>query len=90
MATELAVGLAIAQQVVQQQGNSLLGGQSAAAGSAAPAGFPELMGPEEVARLLGVTEGDVLDIIESGQLKAKKIGSAYRIKKSAVEEFLAD
>jgi excisionase family DNA binding protein len=28
-------------------------------------------------------------IIESGELAAKKIGSSYRIKKSALDEYLA-
>jgi excisionase family DNA binding protein len=92
MATELAVGLAIAQQVVQQQGGQLLNTQPPAPGStaAAPTGLPDLMGPAEVAQILGVSESDVLAVIESGELKAKKIGSAYRIKRSAVDEFLAD
>ncbi len=96
MATELAVGLAIAQQVVQQQGGQLLGNQPPSPGpvagsvSATPGGLPDLLGPAEVAQILGVSEPDVLAVIESGELKAKKIGSAYRIKRSAVDEFLAD
>jgi excisionase family DNA binding protein len=36
-----------------------------------------------------VPEGDVMTIIESGELAAKKIGSSYRIKRSAVDEYLA-
>ena len=28
-------------------------------------------------------------IIESGELKAKKIGASYRIKKTALDEYLA-
>ena len=96
MATELAVGMAIAQQIVQQQGG-VLGGQTAtpAAGgvpSAVPvaSGIPELMSPDQVAKVLGVTESDVLSVIESGELRAKKIGSSYRIKRSALDEYLAD
>jgi excisionase family DNA binding protein len=30
-----------------------------------------------------------MSIIESGELTAKKIGSSYRIKRAAVEEYLA-
>lgn len=91
MATELAVGLAIAQQVVQQQGGIL--GNPPAGG--APAGsavspWPDLLSPGEVAQMLGVSEGDVLETIESGNLKAKRIGSTYRIKRSAVDEYLSD
>ena len=34
-------------------------------------------------------EADVMTIIESGELAAKKIGSSYRIKRSALDEYLA-
>ena len=47
------------------------------------------MTPADVAKVLGVAEGDVLTIIESGELAAKKIGSSYRIKRSALDEYLA-
>ena len=85
-ATELAVGLSIAQQIMQQQGMP-----SAAAASAASAAvtLPDLLGPPDVAKALGVTEADVMAIIESGELQAKKIGTAYRIKRSALDEYLA-
>ena len=46
------------------------------------------MTPADVAKALGVAEGDVLTVIESGELTAKKIGSSYRIKRSALEEYL--
>jgi excisionase family DNA binding protein len=85
MATELAVGLSIAQQIVQQQGG--IGGKPAAA-TDGNAGV-ELMTPADVAKTLGVAEGDVLTVIESGELAAKKIGSAYRIKRSALDEYLS-
>jgi excisionase family DNA binding protein len=84
-ATELAVGLSIAQQIVQQQGLPGVGA-AAAGGAAAP---PELLAPADVAKVLGVPEPDVLAIIESGELSAKKIGSSYRIKRSALDEYLA-
>ncbi len=92
MATELAVGMAIAQQIVQQGGGLFTGqGQRpAAAGSTTATSLPELLTPGQVAEALAVSETDVLAIIESGELKAKKIGSSYRIKRSAVEEFLKD
>lgn len=92
MATELAVGLAIAQQMVQQQGGVLGGAAAPAAAPPAPAGggIPELMEPSQVAEILGVSEGDVINTIEAGDLRAKKIGSVYRIKRSALDEFLAD
>jgi excisionase family DNA binding protein len=39
--------------------------------------------------VLGVPEADVMSIIESGELASKKIGSSYRIKRSALDEYLA-
>lgn len=93
MATEMAVGLAIAQQMMQQQGGSLLGGQATPAAGVPAAGvavLPEILTPEQVAQALGVSEADVMSIIESGELAAKKIGSTYRVKKSALDAYLAD
>ena len=89
MATELAVGLSIAQQIMQQQGGVVTGAPARAATVAGGSGTPELLSPGEVAQALGVSEGDVLSIIESGELSAKKIGSTYRIKRSALDEYLA-
>jgi len=43
---------------------------------------------EEAARYLRVSVDDVLAAIESGDLKAKKVGTQYRISKGAVDEFL--
>jgi len=86
MATELAVGLSIAQQIMQQQGMPTAGATRPAAPAAAAA---ELLSPADVAQALGVQESDVMTIIESGELAAKKIGSSYRIKRSAVDEYLA-
>jgi excisionase family DNA binding protein len=72
-ATELAVGLSLAQQIIQAQGG--------AAG--------DLLSPEDVAKRLGVPERDVLAIMESGELAAKKIGASYRIKRSVLEAYLS-
>ena len=90
MATEMAVGLSIAQQMIQQQGLGVAPAAAApaAAGAAAPAP-PELLAPGDVAKVLGVTEQDVISIIESGELTAKKIGSSFRVKRSALDEYLA-
>lgn len=61
---------------------------AAAAGTPAPSGPPPIMTPSEAASYLQVAEEDVVAAIEAGQLKAKKIGNAYRISKEAVDEFL--
>lgn len=89
MATELAVGMAIAQQMIQQQGGVL--GAGAPGGAAAPAGaagLPEVLTPADAAKVLGVTEADVIAAIDAGDLKGKKIGSAYRVTRGALDEFL--
>ena len=96
MATELAVGLSIAQQIMQQQGlpgaaaAGARGSAAAPAGAAPPGPTPDLLAPADVAQALGVPEADVMTIIESGELAAKKIGSSYRIKRSALDEYLRE
>lgn len=58
---------------------------AAAAGAAA---MPDVMTPSEAASFLKVSEEDVVAAITAGDLKAKKLGNAYRISKTALEEFL--
>jgi excisionase family DNA binding protein len=48
----------------------------------------QLLGPGEVATILGVSEADVLATLEKGDLKGKKIGSSWRVSKTALDEFL--
>ena len=59
----------------------------AANGSSA---MPSVMTPSEAASVLRVSEEDVIAAIQSGDLKARKIGSAYRISKEALEKFLSE
>lgn len=68
----------------QQQG----GQQAAAAGGAASAASPDVMTPAEAAGILRVSEEDVVAAIQAGDLKARKIGSAYRISRDALEQYL--
>jgi excisionase family DNA binding protein len=49
---------------------------------------PELLSPADAAKILGVTEADVLQSLEKGDLKGKKIGSTWRIPKAAIDQFL--
>jgi excisionase family DNA binding protein len=86
VATELAVGLSIAQQIMQQQGMPAAASKAAATTAVV---LPDLLAPADVAQALGVPEADVMSIIESGELTAKKIGSSYRIKRAALDEYLA-
>jgi excisionase family DNA binding protein len=46
------------------------------------------MTPTEAAAYLRVSEEDVIAAINAGDLKAKKIGNAYRISKDALDQFL--
>ena len=96
MAAQFAVGMAMAQQMMQQTGGVLAQGTPPAApgvppviATAAPASaLPELLSPAEAAKLLGVTENDVLASLNEGAIKGKKIGSAWRIPRAALDEFL--
>ena len=56
--------------------------------AAAPAN-PDVLDPPTVARMLGVSEADVMTEIQSGALAAKKIGSSYRVTRAALDAFLA-
>jgi excisionase family DNA binding protein len=72
------------------------GGAAAAAaqpqtpsGGAPSGAAPSVMTPAEAAQYLRVSEEDVVAAITAGDLKAKKIGNAYRISKEALDAFLA-
>ena len=84
-AAEIAMGFAMANQMANQPGG-ILGGGSQPAAPTAP--LPEVLTPADVAKALGVTEADVLATLESGDLKGRKIGSAWRVTKAALDEFL--
>ncbi len=64
------------------------GGAVVGAVSAASAA-PDVMTPAQAASYLQVAESDVMAMIESGDLKAKKLGSVYRISKNVIDDFLA-
>ena len=57
-------------------------------GGAKSAGIPDVMTPSEAASILKVSEEDVIAAINDGTLKAKKLGSAFRISKESLEAFL--
>ncbi len=77
----MGIGNALADSLKQA-------GQGGAAAAGAAAVIPDVMTPGEAATYLKVAEEDVLSAIEAGQLKAKKLGSAFRISREALEEFL--
>ncbi|HTP47025.1 MAG TPA: SPFH and helix-turn-helix domain-containing protein [Casimicrobiaceae bacterium] len=90
MATQMAVGMAMAQQMMNQAGG-ILGGQATPGVQAPGAGqapATDLMSPAQVAQLLGVAESDVMASLEKGDLKGKQIGTQWRITRAAVDQFL--
>lgn len=89
----LGAGLALGQQMAAAMGAAQATPPAAPAGAApppgsAPGGMPELLGAADVARVLGVSEADVLATLEKGELKGKKIGSTWRVTKAALDEYL--
>ncbi|MCP5559265.1 MAG: SPFH domain-containing protein [Verrucomicrobiaceae bacterium] len=91
-AAELAVGFGVAQEMMKSGQFSMNpAAPPIPASAAAPATVvTDVLAPAQVAQMLGVTEGDVIASIEGGDLKAKKIGTQYRITKAALDEFLAN
>jgi len=87
-AAGLGAGLAMGQQMMAAMGAS----QSTPAVAPPPlpgaGGIPELLGTSDVAKALGVSEGDVLATLEKGELKGKKIGATWRVTRAALDEFL--
>jgi excisionase family DNA binding protein len=99
MASELAVGFGIAQQMLAQSGMTApptppvapgAGAVGAAAAAAASAPNIDLLGVADVAKVLGVSDTDVMAVIEAGELKAKKIGSTYRVTRAALDSYLSN
>jgi excisionase family DNA binding protein len=64
------------------------GGPAVSAGTHATAPMPEVLTPEQAAQVLGVPLADLIACIESGELKARRIGATHRIARSALEAFL--
>jgi len=94
-AAQLGAGLAMGQQMMA----AMTATQTTPVASAPPVSapptpatagnLPALLTPAEAAQTLGVTEADVLAALTDGSLKGKKIGSAWRITRTALDEFLA-
>ncbi len=81
----LGAGIGMGAAMAQQFQTMGAGGGAAPAAPAAP----DIMTLSEAAAYMRVGEDDVLAAINEGQLKAKKIGTSYRISRKAIEEFLA-
>jgi excisionase family DNA binding protein len=82
----LGAGIGLGGAMAGAISQAIQGGGQAAAGAAAA--IPDVMTVEEAARYLKAPVEDVMAAITGGELKAKKIGSSYRISKAAVEAYL--
>jgi membrane protease subunit (stomatin/prohibitin family) len=90
LGAEMAVGLTMAQQMMRQPvGTVAPAGGVAPAEAHAPAEVPALdvLSPAQVATMLKVTEADVIASLEAGDLKGKRIGSEWRVTRTAVDQF---
>jgi excisionase family DNA binding protein len=84
-AAGLGAGVAMGQQMMAAMNTAQTTPPVAPPGVAAA---PELLAPADVAQRLGVSEADVLATLEKGELKGKKIGSTWRVTKTALDEYL--
>lgn len=84
----MGIGNVLSQSLSQGAAAGGAAAAGAAGGAAAANGMADVMTPAEAASALRVSEEDVLAAIQSGELKARKIGNAYRISKEALEAYL--
>lgn len=90
-AAQLGAGLAMGQQIaaaLASQQTTPVAAPPPLPGAAATLALPELLSPADAAKALGVSDADVIAALTDGSLKGKKIGSAWRITRGALEEFL--
>ncbi len=86
----LGAGVGMGAAMAQAMTQAMAAGQGQAQQApTAPGAVPEIMTLTEAAAYMRVSEADLLAVIQSGELKAKKIGADYRISKKAVDDYLA-
>ena len=83
----VGLGAGLAGMIANTMNSAQQAAQSAPA-SAAPV-VPDVMTLEEAAAYLRVTAADVQSLIDSGEIKAKKIGAQYRISREAIDNYLS-
>jgi excisionase family DNA binding protein len=85
----IGAGMGLGNMISQSLQNQV--GRGTAPASPAAEAVPvssDVMTPAEAAAVLRVSEEDVMAAITAGDLKARKIGNAYRISKDALDAFL--
>ena len=103
MPATMAMGFGMAQEMMRsmQQGQAGPGmaggapadpfspaGAQAAHSQGAATGGLQVLTPEQAAQVLSVSADDVVAAIEAGELKARKIGAAWRISQGALDDYL--
>jgi excisionase family DNA binding protein len=84
----VGVGSVISQSLSGMTGAAAGAGQPTPPSTPPSSSTPDVMTPSEAATYLRVSEEDVVAAITAGDLKAKKIGNAFRISKDALDAFL--
>ena len=89
---QMAMGFGMAQEMMKSMQAPAVSAppplpQAADAIAPAAAGL-EVLNPEQAAQMLSVSVEDVMAAIDAGELKARRIGNATRIARSALEAFL--
>jgi excisionase family DNA binding protein len=86
----LGAGIGMGAGMAGMIANTMANAQQSAAAPVQPsASDPTIMTLDEAAAYLRVSAADVQAIIESGELKARKIGAQYRISKEAIDGYLS-
>lgn len=84
----LTAGIGAGMGIGNVMSEALKGSQQQGGGATASGAMPDVMTPSEAAQFLKVSEEDVLAAIDAGDLKAKKLGKAFRISKDSLNDFL--
>ena len=85
----IGIGNIMGQALQGGMMNTMQGGpQQPQGGGPAAAAAPDIMSPAEAANYLKVAEADIMQMVTDGSLKAKKIGSQFRISKGVLDDFL--
>ena len=74
---EIAVGMTMARDLINQ-----------AAATTPTRAWPEILTPADAAKVLAVSEVDVIASLEAGEMKGKRIGSLWRITRTQLDQFL--
>jgi excisionase family DNA binding protein len=84
----LTAGIGAGMGIGGALGDAIRQASKGGGGVESAASVPDVMTPSEAATYLRVAEEDVVAAIKEGDIKARKVGKAYRISKKSLDEFL--